>query len=1315
METRNILAAIVATALAGASLHAASQSWSAKVNANWDTTTANWSGAVWTNGNDAVFGTTGTGTVNVGQGVSANSLTFNAAGFTVTGGPLTLTGPAAVTANANATLAAAITGSSGLTTAGPGTLTLASASTFTGNTHITGGVLDLTHGMLYGGADTAATISVGAGATLRLAGENAFSWAGNPGIGKLYLNDGGVLVNGGTIDFTGTTATGGGRDFSIGALGATLQSSQTGGVLTIAGGYTGIVSNNSSLTLAGTGGAVMKSKITGTGALVKKGSGIWTLSGANDYTGATTVHAGTLAISGSTRTVSLAVAPGATMAVAGAGTAGLLEIPGKLALAGGSCLNVDLGGVGASDMIHLSGTYAPQSGVVTIDVNALAGFGTGTYHLITGAAGIRAGSFAIHSAPAGYACTLSAGNGTLSLTVAATATARRTVLGTVATIGSAFSYQIALVSNATGYAAAGLPPGLSLNPGSGLITGTPTEAGTYYASISATRADGTANSQLIIVVTPLPGAPVPPSHPPRVLSETATTQTVQPARDNTLLINPGKGFVEYWGPCAYTNDVSGVEYDRCSWNQVEPQEGVYNWAWIDGKIAQHAAYGKKFAFGIMNTDPGFTPDWVFKPGTNATTGAVYPVGAASKKISDGYVVPVVWDEPVYLARMKSFIKAMGARYNGHPNIAYIDVRNYGRDGEGNGSFNPETKDVTPESLRDNFYKPYMDAFPDTHLLALGGDWLYHGIFEYVATRGVGRRIDGICNGQGNASECMVAYPYQPAVLEYWNPWPVTLAAGFGDPNTLMGFVTGARASYLQMYWQFYEANKEFCHLLGNLLGYHFVIQQAVIPKTITANTAFPLSIQWYNDGVAPLYEPCCVAVALLDSSNNVVHRQWLAGSNPKGWLPGVPTTENFNVTFPSVPPGYRLAVGLFGKQSDATPTYKLGIHGRTVTGWYVLTGKADQPPAIWTNASGGSWQSSNNWTGSDCHNGIDVVADFSTLNLTADATVTLDGKVTVGKIVFGGTTPGSGWSLAGGKDGVLNLRVSPGAPAPCISVNSANATLNADLTGNQGFVKDGPGTLVLAGKNSQTGNTVVNGGVLEIAPTSSLYAVWQMATVTVNAGATLRVTNWSSYGPNGLGDLDEVPMEEPKVLALNGGTLEFSGTRAASGQRAFSIGAGGATLRNSSTQPWVLNTKEGCTSLTNNTSLTLAGTGPDGQVQKAILGTGTLTKADSGTWTLSGNNAYSGITKVLGGKLVIGGTIDHTSGVGIAAKAEVEVTGKLVATGNIINNGTLVLSGAAQFGAGGTITNNGTLINNSPTLKLPPIINHGKITADGKH
>jgi hypothetical protein len=66
--------------------------------------------------------------------------------------------------------------------------------------------------------------------------------------------------------------------------------------------------------------------------------------------------------------------------------------------------------------------------------------------------------------------------------------------------------------------------------------------------------------------------------------------------------------------------------------------------------------------------------------------------------------------------------------------------------------------------------------------------------------------------------------------------------------------------------------------------------------------------------------------------------QWLAGSNPKGWMPDVSATESVSVTFSAVTPrAYKLAIGLFLDQKDANPAYRLGIRGRTAEGWYVIS------------------------------------------------------------------------------------------------------------------------------------------------------------------------------------------------------------------------------------------------------------------------------------------------------------------------------------------------------------------------------------------
>jgi len=75
-----------------------------------------------------------------------------------------------------------------------------------------------------------------------------------------------------------------------------------------------------------------------------------------------------------------------------------------------------------------------------------------------------------------------------------------------ATVGIAFNYTITASNNATSYAATGLPAGLTVNSTSGLISGTPTTAGTTNATISATNTGGTGNATLAFTIAQ--GTPV---------------------------------------------------------------------------------------------------------------------------------------------------------------------------------------------------------------------------------------------------------------------------------------------------------------------------------------------------------------------------------------------------------------------------------------------------------------------------------------------------------------------------------------------------------------------------------------------------------------------------------------------------------------------------------------------------------------------------------------------------------------------------------------------------------------------------------------
>lgn len=135
-------------------------------------------------------------------------------------------------------------------------------------------------------------------------------------------------------------------------------------------------------------------------------------------------------------------------------------------------------------------------------------------------------SFGATGLPPGLSCDASSGlisgapvtSGTFSFVVSATGlggTATATVTLLVdgpqitsslypppAGVGSSYKYQITASSPPTSFDASSLPPGLSINKVTGLISGVPSAAGTYVVSVTAYTNDGSASANVRIVITP---------------------------------------------------------------------------------------------------------------------------------------------------------------------------------------------------------------------------------------------------------------------------------------------------------------------------------------------------------------------------------------------------------------------------------------------------------------------------------------------------------------------------------------------------------------------------------------------------------------------------------------------------------------------------------------------------------------------------------------------------------------------------------------------------------------------------------------------
>ncbi len=373
--------------------------------------------------------------------------------------------------------------------------------------------------------------------------------------------------------------------------------------------------------------------------------------------------------------------------------------------------------------------------------------------------------------------------------------------------------------------------------------------------------------------------------------------------------------------------------------------------------------------------------------------------------------------------------------------------------------------------------------------------------------------------------------------------------------------------------------------------------------------------------------------------------------------------------------------------------------------------------SVWVNANGGSWPTGGNWSNSTAVTGASSVADFSVLDLTANAAVTLDGARTVGTLVFGDTSARHNWTLSTGSAGPLTLNTTTGNPV--VTVNNQTATLNLVVAGTKGLIKNGAGTLALGGINTFTGGLTVNAGTVSLQPgdynnalpTNSAVTINNGGTVihantnvtnngiafTVNAGGTLSLTSYHAHVPS---------------LTLNGGAVVGSGSGKYNGEDFAldgNVTVGGTTASSISIANGIGFGSRTFTVADATTSpaadLTISGNG-------AIKGTGILTKAGVGTMAVSSPNTYSGGTNINAGTFLatnVAGSATGTGAVTVAASATIGGNGTV--SGAVSISGGLA-PGVNDVGAltvGGTLTLAGTSTSTMQLAKAGAALSNDRV------
>ncbi len=272
-----------------------------------------------------------------------------------------------------------------LTKNGTGTLTLDGANSYSGLTSIKKGTLKL------GGAGDGINTPLGTAASGTIISATASLDLNGFTLGTaealtIYgsgISGSGVLIN--------SSATSAGYSGLI-TLGSASSIIANAGDINITN--TGTISGNFALTLGGTGNGSIASIIgTGTGAINKNGTGTWTLSGINTFTGLVNINAGTLKLgaAGNSTSTPLGLTGGARTTISSGaaldlngytlGAAEPLTINGTGPSGGGALTNSSSTAVSYSGLITLGSTSSIVANAGDINITNAGTIGGAAYGL----------------------------------------------------------------------------------------------------------------------------------------------------------------------------------------------------------------------------------------------------------------------------------------------------------------------------------------------------------------------------------------------------------------------------------------------------------------------------------------------------------------------------------------------------------------------------------------------------------------------------------------------------------------------------------------------------------------------------------------------------------------------------------------------------------------------------------------------------------------------------------------------------------------------------------------------------------------------
>lgn len=445
----------------------------------------------------------------------------------------------------------------------------------------------------------------------------------------------------------------------------------------------------------------------------------------------------------------------------------------------------------------------------------------------------------------------------------------------------------------------------------------------------------------------------------RSIDLTAQWDTIRP------LENPDKGWYHHLldngiGKYGIRNEEKlaafpGMDhlYLRLAWAYLEPEEGKYNWSYIDDVVEKYVPLGYGISFRISSKETGITPETVPKLVDGVGYATPYWVKQAGAKGIDRPEFGSLswtpdWDDPVYLEKLDNFYRAFAEKYDGNSWVRYIDVGSIGDWGEGHTHFSTRIPPTVGE-VKANI-NILLKHFKKTQIVVTD-DLIYwnkpenevNELFNFVVDNGITFRDDSPMVDwyiENNLYTWSVSHPRffdavyktRPTVYELqhyqavkddgnWlgkNGEDTIPEIGVSGADIFRNSIKLIHATYIGYHGyleDWLDENPDLTTELLNLCGYWYFPKS--IEFTHVGKSSLSFNMEWLNKGVAPSYSSYSLKGKLIPENASLETIEFeIENSGNMEWMPNEPKLQKYNLELANQPKGkYQFAIQLVDEKS----------------------------------------------------------------------------------------------------------------------------------------------------------------------------------------------------------------------------------------------------------------------------------------------------------------------------------------------------------------------------------------------------------------